>query len=149
MATYIGFSTLNSCKPRTTNATIGNAGGPGNILNGIVYGKKYKITDEKLVILDFLNALNIPQGQKVGQPEYGTLLWSFIFEPNTADVQFRLEQEIKRVAGLDPRIILNTVRAYPKENGILIEAEIAIAPFNNAQTISVFFNQGLNRAILQ
>lgn len=149
MATYIGFSTVDGCKPKTTNASIGNAGGVGNIRKGITFGKKYRITDEQLVILDFVNALNIPQGQKVGQPEYGTLLWTFLFEPNTADVQFKLEQEIKRVAGLDPRIILNTVKAFPQENGILLEVELAIAPFNEPQTINVFFNQGLNRAILR
>lgn len=148
MATYIGFSTLDACKPKTTNSPIGNAGGTGGIRKGIVFGKKYRITDEQLVILDFINSLNIPQGQKVGQPEYGTTLWSFIFEPNTADVQFKLEEEIRRVAGLDPRLIVNTVAAYPQENGILLEVELAIAPFNNAQVISVFFNQGLNRATL-
>ena len=148
MATYIGFSTLDACKPKTTNSPIGSAGGTGGIRRGIIFGKKYRITDEQLVILDFINALNIPQGQKVGQPEYGTTLWSFIFEPNTADMQFKLEQEIKRVAALDPRIILNKVKAFPQENGILLEVELAIAPFNNAQTVNVFFSQASGRAII-
>ena len=39
----------------------------------------------------FINALNISQGQLPGKPGYGTTLWSFIFDPNTADVQFELE----------------------------------------------------------
>lgn len=149
MATYIGFSTKDSCKPKTTNGRIGNAGGVGGIRQSIVLGKKYRITDEQLVLLDFINALNIPQGQKVGQPEYGTTLWSFIFEPNTADMQFKLEQEIKRVAALDPRIILNQVKAFPQENGILLEVELAIAPFNNAQTVNVFFSQTSGQAIIK
>ena len=98
---------------------------------------------------DFVNALNIPQGQKVGQPQYGTTLWSFVFEPNTFDVQNRLEAEIRRVASLDPRLELNYVRAFPQENGILIEIELAVTPFNNPNQLSIFFDNNTNRAALQ
>jgi phage baseplate assembly protein W len=98
------------------------------------------------VTQDFLNALNIPLGSKVGQPGFGTKVWSFIFEPNTSDVQFQLENEIFRVAAQDPRIILNSVKAFPKENGILLEVELAINPFNQPELISVFFNSATNTA---
>jgi phage baseplate assembly protein W len=149
MATYNGFSTINANKPRSTSLTPGTGGGYGSTTQPVIPGKKFKLTNEQLVMQDFLNALNIQQGQKVGQPGYGTTLWSFIFEPNTADTQFQLQDEIRRVASSDPRIILNSVKAFPKENGILIEVELAIAPFNNAQVLSVFFNNLTNVAAIQ
>ena len=149
MPTYIGFSTINANKPRSTNLNAGADGGTGSIVQPIVFGKKFKLVDEQLVIQDFLNALNIPQGQKVGNPGYGTTLWSFVFEPNTADVQVQLQNEIRRVANLDSRLIVNSVNAYPQENGILLEVELAVAPFNNAQVLSVFFNNATNRATIQ
>jgi phage baseplate assembly protein W len=149
MPSYIGFSTINANKPQSTELSTGSSGGAGGILQPIVYGKKFRSVDEQLVIQDFINALNIPQGQKVGNPAYGTTLWSFVFEPNTADVQFQLENEIRRVASLDPRMILNSVKAYPQENGILIEVEIAISPFNNAQFLNVFFSNQTNTASAQ
>jgi len=149
MPTYIGFSTINANKPRSTNLNAGVDGGTGSIVQPIIFGKKFKLVDEQLVIQDFLNALNIPQGQKVGNPGYGTTLWSFVFEPNTPDVQVQLQNEIRRVAGLDPRMIVNSVNAYPQENGILLEVELAIAPFNNAQVLSVFFNNSTSRATIQ
>jgi phage baseplate assembly protein W len=149
MPTYIGFSTINANKPRSSDLPAGIDGGTGSITQPIIFGKKYRLVDEKLVIQDFLNALNIQQGQKVGNPGYGTTLWSFVFEPNTADVQFQLQDEIRRVASLDPRMIVNSVKAYPKENGILIEVELAIAPFNNAQIMNVFFNNLTNSAVVQ
>lgn len=149
MPSYIGFSTIGADKPKSTNVQSGVDAGFGSILTPINTGKKFRLVDEQLVIQDFLNALNIRQGQKVGQPGYGTTLWSFVFEPNTADVQFQLETEIKRVAGLDPRMQLNYVKAFPQNNGILIEVEMAVAPFNNAQTLNVFFNQATNRAVIQ
>ena len=149
MPTYIGFSTIGSNQPRTTNAPGGVDGGYGSVVKPINFGKKYRLVDQPLVIQDFVNALNIQQGQKVGKPEYGTTLWSFVFEPNTADVQFQLENEIRRVASLDPRLIINYVKAFPQENGILLEVELAIAPFNDAQILSVFFDRDLNQAIIQ
>lgn len=149
MPTYIGFSTVNANKPRSTNLPQGIDGGTGGIVKPVVTGKKFRLVDEQLVIQDFVNALNIPKGQVVGNPTYGTTLWSFVFEPNTADVQFQLESEIRRVASQDPRLMLNSVKAYPQQNGILIETEIAVAPMNNAQLLSIFFSQATNTARLQ
>ena len=149
MASYIGFSTINAFKPRSTNLQTGPAGGAGSIVTPYRVGNQFGLVDAPLVIQDFVNALNIRQGEKVGQPGYGTTLWSFIFEPNTADVQFQLENEIRRVANTDPRLIINTVRAYPQENGILLEVEMAVSPFNQANLLSVFFNSATNIAVLQ
>ena len=60
--------------------------------------KSLNLLDEQLVIQDLVNALNIRKGEKVGQPSYGTTLWDFVFEPNTADVQVEIQNEVRRVA---------------------------------------------------
>ena len=121
MPNYIGFSTINANKPRSTTLPVGADGGHGSTVNPVVIGKKFRLVDQPLVIQDFLNALNIRKGEKVGKPQYGTTLWDFVFDPNTRDVQYQLEAEIRRVANSDPRIVLNSVKAYPQENGILLE----------------------------
>jgi phage baseplate assembly protein W len=149
MPAYIGFSTIGANQPKTTNAQGQVDGGFGSIVRPINTGKKFRLVDQPLVIQDFINALNIRQGQKVGQPGYGTTLWDFVFEPNTADVQFQLETEIRRVASSDPRMVLNSVKAFPQEGGILIEVEMAVTPFNDANILSVFFDNATNRAIIQ
>ena len=149
MPNYVGFSTIGANKPRTINPPPGKNGAPGSITNPITSGRKFRLTDAQLVIRDFLNALNIPQGQKVGQPEYGTTLWSFVFEPNTSDVQQQLVDEIRRVAGQDPRLQLGYVRCYPQENGILLEIQCAVSPFNEADVLSIFFDSATNRANIQ
>ena len=149
MPTFIGFSTIGANQPKTTNAPTGVDGGVGGIRKPVNAGKKYRLVDEQLAVQDLVNALNIHQGQKVGQPQYGTTLWTFVFEPNTFDVQIQLENELKRVASLDPRLKLNSVNAYPQENGILIEMELAVTPFNNPIQLSVFFDSATNKAALQ
>lgn len=143
MANYIGFSTINATLPKTTNRVLSP---PRE--NTIVYGKKFRMVDEQLVIQDFINALNIPQGQKVGQPGYGTQLWNYIFEPNTADLKRQVQNEIRRVAKLDPRMLINAIEVYSRDNGILLEVEMAVTPYNQPLVLGVFFNQQTNTASL-
>ena len=149
MPTYVGFSTIGANEPKTTNASTGIDGGVGGVLKPVIPGKKYRLVDEPLVIRDFVNALNIQQGQKVGNPGYGSTIWSYIFEPNDPQTRLKIENEIRRIASGDPRLIINTVKSYEQDNGILLEVELAIAPFNNAEVLNVFFNNLTNTATLQ
>ncbi len=146
MATYVGFSTINADKTRTVNPVPGIDGQANGITDPIVFGKKFRLTDEQLVIQDLVNALNIRRGEKVGNPAYGTTMWDFIFEPNISDVQTAIQNEIRRVAGLDPRLVLNTIQVYPKDNGILIEVQLSITPYNNAGDLALFFDSQTNTA---
>lgn len=149
MPQYYGYSSINANKPKTTNAIAGADGGPGGVRQPIYWGKKFALVDEQLVIQDFINAFNIKQGTKVGRPGYGTTLWDYVFDPSTADVISAIEEEVRRVASGDPRIQIATISVYPKENGILIELQMAVVPFNQAQLVSLFLNQQTGTAGLQ
>ena len=92
MSTYIGFSTINANRPRTTNAPAGSSGGTGSMIYPIIPGKKFRMVDAPLVLRDFINALNINKGEKVGQPGYGTDIWSYIFEPNDKITRDEIKQ---------------------------------------------------------
>lgn len=146
MPTYVGFSTQHVENVRTSGFTRGINSTIGSTDKVQRSGKKFRTVDEQLVIQDLVNSFNITQGQKPGKPDYGTSLWSFIFEPNTVDVRKELEHEISRIIGLDPRIILNTLQTTNMENGILIELELAISPFNNVTQLAVLFDQGTKTA---
>jgi phage baseplate assembly protein W len=161
MPQYVGFSSINACKPKSTNNQLTTSMDTGIPINGFSIpngygtvgqlpssGKKFTAVDTQLVLQDFVNALNIPVGSKVGQPGFGTTIWNFIFDPNTLDVQTQLENEIRRIIGLDPRLDVNTVKAFPKENGILIEVQLSVVPFNNPLVQKIFFNQQTSKATL-
>jgi phage baseplate assembly protein W len=136
MSTYRGFSTLEVNQPRTINTT-GAYGGSGSTTYQPRIVKKFTLTDSQLVIRDLINALSIKQGDKVGQPTYGTILWSYLFEPNIGDVRTEIETEIRRVIAEDPRIMLNSVVMSAQENGVLFELQVAFNPFNEPMTLSL------------
>ena len=116
MTTFVGFNTQNQYK-------------------------KFTLVDFELVKRDLLNAFNIRQGQLPGRPEYGTVLWNYLFENQVDAVQQGIVNEVQRVAGGDPRIFISNINVYPQENGMLIELEIQTVGGVNAEILNVFFNQ--------
>lgn len=116
MATFIGFNTVDQFK-------------------------KFTLTDFELIKRDLLNAFNIRQGQLPGRPAYGTTIWSFVFEPQTQQVQNAIIAEVQRVAGNDPRLYINDIQSYPQDNGILIEIELTVVPSTTTERLALFFDQ--------
>lgn len=143
---YIGFTTINADKQKSVNMPMGNAGGVGGIVRPVIIGKKYRLIDEQLIIQDFINAMNIKRGEKVGQPGYGTTLWDFVFEPNSPDMQYALEAEIQRIAKADARLEITELTLYTSEHGVLIEVGIKVRPFVSTNVIKIFFNEQTGEA---
>ena len=121
MATFIGFNTIDQ-------------------------NKKFTLVDFDLVKRDLLNAFNIRQGQVVGRPGYGTVIWDYVFENQTQETERGITAEIQRVAGGDPRIFVSSIELFPQENGMLIQLEITVVPSTDAARLSIFFDQTQRRA---
>ena len=119
--TFIGFNTINQVK-------------------------KFTLTDFPLIKQDLLNAFNIRQGELPGRPEYGTLLWNFLFENQVEELQNNIVAEIQRVAGGDPRVFISDIQIFPQENGILIQIELTITPSTDASRLAIFFDIVTRRA---
>lgn len=102
--------------------------------------KKFTLTGFELIKRDLLNAFNIRQGQLPGRPEYGTMLWEYLFENQVEALQHQITNEVQRVAGGDPRIYISDVQMYPQENGILIELQLEVVQTTNVERLGLFFD---------
>lgn len=114
--------------------------------NTINQFKKFTLTDFELIKRDLSNALNIQQGELPGKPDYGTTLWSFLFENQSPDTVSAIIAELQRVAGGDPRIYLSDIQVYPQVNGMLIEVQVQIVPSSTAERLAIFFDEETRRA---
>jgi phage baseplate assembly protein W len=121
MTTFIGFNTINQ-------------------------NKKFTLTDFALIQRDLLNAFNIRQGELPGRPGYGTVLYDYVFENQVEQLQQQIRDEVQRVCGGDPRLIVNDIQVFPQENGILIQLEITIVNTTNAEILSIFFDEQTRNA---
>jgi phage baseplate assembly protein W len=114
--------------------------------NTIDQYKKFTLVDFALIKRDLLNALNIRQGQLVGRPSYGTVIWDYVFENQTQETERQITAEIQRVCGGDPRLYLAGVQLFPQQNGMLIQVEIQAVPSSDAERLSIFFDQQQRQA---
>ena len=114
--------------------------------NTIGQNKKFTSVDFDLIKIDLLNAFNIRQGELVGRPSYGTVIWNYLFENQTAETHALITQEIQRVCAGDPRVYISGLQLFPQQNGLLIQLGIAVVPSTNAELLSIFFDQQQRRA---
>jgi len=108
--------------------------------------KNFKISDYDLVKRDFLNNLNIRQGEVPGRPEVGTTLWNFVFDPNTEDTVRKLRAEINRLIDTDPRITAEEINIEAKAHTVLMEINARIHPNVDLQQLNVMFDQNTDKA---
>ena len=116
MSTFIGFSTVNR-------------------------NKNFVLVDDALIKQDLLNAFNIRQGELVGRPGYGTLIWNYLFENQTPELERAIYREVQRVIGGDPRLYLNNLYMYPQENGMLLQLDLQTVATTSPQILSIIFNE--------
>jgi phage baseplate assembly protein W len=110
--------------------------------------KTYTVTDFEIIKQDLSNALNIRQGEMPGRPDVGTIMWSFIYEPQNAQTSKAVISEIQRVVAQDPRIEVADINVFSQENGILVELELQTIQGQDARLLSVFFDNQTQRASL-
>ncbi len=148
MATFFGFNTQNADAIKPAAQPQGTSGfmsaGPA-----MATGRKFRLTDRELVIRDFTNAMNIPQGSKPGNPSYGTTVWQYIFEPNDPTTSAKIEEELIRLASMDPRLTLEQVNLYAIDTGIVVEMQVSVSPFNDVQLLQVIFDQNTGSATVR
>ena len=110
--------------------------------------KTYTVTDFEIIKQDLSNALNIRQGEMPGRPDVGTIMWSFIYEPQNAQTSKAVITEIQRVVAQDPRIEVADINVFSQENGILVELEVQTIQGQDARMLTVFFDNQTQRASL-
>lgn len=106
--------------------------------------KKFKVSDLELVKRDLLNHFSIRKGEKLMNSEFGSIIWSMLFEPLTPETRAIIVEDIQRIASYDPRIKLDNIILDQFENGIQIECEITVLPDNISDMLVMRFDKESN-----
>lgn len=103
--------------------------------------KKFKIYDLDLVKRDLINHFYIRKGEKLENPEFGTIIWDMIFEPFTEEAKALIAKDVEDIVNYDPRIIVNEVQVDSTDFGIRIQADITYIPFNINEKMTFDFDR--------
>jgi phage baseplate assembly protein W len=102
--------------------------------------KKFQITDINLVKQDLINHFSIRKGEKLMQPNFGSIIWTLLFEPLDDGVNQAIITDVKNIIGYDPRIGLKNITIIKQDYGIQIELELLYIPTNQSTTLSLQFD---------
>ena len=107
----------------------------------LVSKKKYSLTDYDLAKQDLINYFSIRRGEKLMQPNFGTIIWEQLFEPLNETTQNVITSDLQRIVAYDPRLTVNQISVTQETNGIMIQISLNYVPTNQSDTILLTFDR--------
>jgi phage baseplate assembly protein W len=128
----------------TNKASVGSQGNNSFTYRGFnsqESATNYKLYDMDLVKQDIMNHFHIRKGEKLENPDFGTVIWDMLFEPFTEDVKRIISKDVEDIINYDPRIAVNAVTVDTTEQGIRIQADLVYIPFNINERMTFDFDK--------
>lgn len=127
----------------TNTASVGDKGGIFTYkgFSSKETKRNYKLYDIDLVKQDLINHFYIRKGEKLENPEFGTVIWDMLFEQFTEDVKTLIAKDVEDIINYDPRIAVNAVTVDSTDQGIRIQADVTYIPFNINERMTFDFDK--------
>jgi phage baseplate assembly protein W len=125
-------------------ASIGNANSSNFRYRGFSskeFKRNYKLYDAELIKQDLINHFYIRKGEKLENPKFGTIIWDTLFENFTPEIKSAIAKDVEEIINFDKRVKVNSVSIDSTQQGIRIEAEIVILPFDITDTLRLNFDR--------
>jgi|TARA_R110000796_G_scaffold71766_4_gene162743 phage baseplate assembly protein W len=101
---------------------------------------KFRLTDFDLVKQDIINNFQIRKGEKLMNPDFGTIIWNIIHEPLTEDLKAVIITDIKKIAAYDPRVSIDNVVITEYSQGIQVELQLRYVQTNQVNVMELQFD---------
>jgi phage baseplate assembly protein W len=101
----------------------------------------YTLYDLSLIKQDIINHFHVRQGERLMNPEFGTIIWDVIFEPLTEDLKRLIKKNVEDIINYDPRVAVNDILITDYESGIQIECDLTYLPYNISESMRFKFDQ--------
>ena len=94
----------------------------------------FKLYDFALIRQDLIHRLSVRKGERVENPEFGTIVYDVLFEPLTDAVKQAVADDITANLNADPRLQTEEIVVSEFEQGISVQATIQGLPMPRATT---------------
>ena len=103
--------------------------------------RNFKLYDFEVAKQDLINRLSIRKGERVENPEFGTIIYDAIFEPFTEALKDAIVEDITANLNADPRIATEEILVTEADKGIAIQATITYVPLNITEKLRFNFDE--------
>lgn len=103
--------------------------------------ENFALYDFQLIQQDLMNHFHTRQGERLMNPEFGTIIWDLLFEPLTDEVKNLITTNVDAILNAEPRIQATQIIVTPYETGIQIQCMLTYLPYNISQAMQLKFDQ--------
>ena len=103
--------------------------------------RNFKLYDFEVAKQDLINRLSVRKGERVENPEFGTIIYDAIFEPFTEALKDAIVEDVTANLNADPRISTQEILVSEADKGIAIQATITYVPLNITEKLRFNFDE--------
>ena len=101
----------------------------------------FKLYDFELIKQDLINRLSVRKGERVENPDFGTIIYDVLFEPLTEVTKQAVADDIAQNLNSDPRLSTQEILVSEAEHGISVQATITYLPYNITEKLTFSFDE--------
>ena len=103
--------------------------------------QNFKVYDFECAKQDLINRLSVRKGERVENPEFGTIIYDALFEPFTEDLRDAILEDVTENLNADPRIATEDIVVTEADKGIAIQATIRFVPLDITEKLQFSFDE--------
>jgi phage baseplate assembly protein W len=103
--------------------------------------KSNQLYDIDLIKQDLINHFYTRKGERVMNPNFGSIIWDMLYEPLDASNKDEIVEDCKVIIAKDPRVELQDLSVMEYESGLRINIGINILPYNKTATMLLNFER--------
>jgi phage baseplate assembly protein W len=103
--------------------------------------KEFKLFDLGLIKQDLVNHFHIRLGEKLENPNFGTIIWDVLYEPLTDSLKDVIVQNVTEIISYDKRVKVDRVTVDSYESGIQIECDLTYLEYSISEQLKLSFDQ--------
>ena len=102
-----------------------------------------QLFDFDLIKQDIINHFRTKKGERVMNPEFGSIIWDLIMEPLTEENREALKEDVQTICTFDPRVVPIQMDITEYENGFLLELTLLLKGTDQSANLKLAFDQQL------
>ena len=103
--------------------------------------QNFKVYDFECAKQDLINRLSVRKGERVENPDFGTIIYDVLFEPFTDQLKQAVQEDITENLNADPRISTEEILVQEAEHGIAIQATLRYVPLDITEKLRFNFDE--------
>jgi hypothetical protein len=106
-----------------------------------------KLFDLDLIKQDIINNFYTRRGERVMNPEYGSIIWDLLMEPITPQSRDALNADIKKICSNDPRAVPIDIKLIEYPTGYIVEVTMKLVGYDVSSKMTLTFDQNIGLTV--